>query len=220
VAAAWQARIASPIARWVLPVPGGPRNTTFSRAVTKSNVPRWAMVSQASGSPLLKPPQTGGELLKISVEMAPGGFLPRPHAHPRAEERFEVATGRIQLKTSGKSRIAEAGETVIVPRGAGHVWGNPFDDPATVMVTLRPALKMETFFETFFGLAQDGKFSKTTQLPSFLQTVMLIHEFRDDIGFPGIAGTATRGLAAVLAPLARARGYRSRYPQYSDADAP
>jgi quercetin dioxygenase-like cupin family protein len=163
---------------------------------------------------------TGGELLKISVEMAPGGFLPRPHAHPRAEERFEVATGRIQLKTSGKSRIAEAGETVIVPRGAGHVWGNPFDDPATVMVTLRPALKMETFFETFFGLAQDGKFSKTTQLPSFLQTVMLIHEFRDDIGFPGIAGTATRGLAAVLAPLARARGYRSRYPQYSDADAP
>lgn len=27
-------------------------------------------------------------------------------------------------------------------------------------------------------------------------------------------------LAALLAPLARARGYRSRYPQYSDPDAP
>ena len=88
---------------------------------------------------------TGGGLLKISLEMAPGGFLPRPHAHPRAEERFEVAAGRVQIKTSGRSRIAEAGETVIVPRGAGHVWGNPFDDPATVVVTLRPALKMETF---------------------------------------------------------------------------
>jgi hypothetical protein len=25
---AWQARIAIPVARWVLPVPGGPRNTT------------------------------------------------------------------------------------------------------------------------------------------------------------------------------------------------
>ena len=35
-----------PIARWVLPVPGGPRNTILSLAVTKSNVPRCAMVSR------------------------------------------------------------------------------------------------------------------------------------------------------------------------------
>lgn len=163
---------------------------------------------------------TGGDFLKVSLDMAPGGFLPRPHAHPRAEERFEVAAGRLEIKTSGRSRIAEAGETVIVPRGAGHVWGNPFDDPATVVVTLRPALRMETFFETFFGLASDGKFSTKTQLPSFLQTVVLFHEYRDDIGLPGFAGTATRGLAAVLAPLGRARGYRSQYPQYSAPDAP
>ncbi len=163
---------------------------------------------------------TGGDFLKISVEMAPGGSLPLPHAHPRAEERFQVTTGRIQIKTNGTSRIAEAGETVIVPRGAGHVWGNPFDDPATVAVVLSPALKMETFFETYFGLANDGKFSTRTQLPSFLQSVMLSHEYRDDIGFPGLAGIATRGLAAVLAPLARARGYRAHYPQYSAPDAP
>src|SRR5215831_21404034 len=38
--------MARPMARWVLPVPGGPRTTTFSRAVTKSRVPRWAMVSR------------------------------------------------------------------------------------------------------------------------------------------------------------------------------
>jgi hypothetical protein len=79
---------------------------------------------------------------------------------------------------------------------------------------------METFFETFFGLARDGKFNTKTQLPSFLQTVVLFHEFRDEIGAPGVAGTLSRGLLTVLAPLARARGYRSRYPQYSDADAP
>jgi quercetin dioxygenase-like cupin family protein len=163
---------------------------------------------------------TGGDFLKISMEMAPGGSLPRPHAHPRAEERFEVATGRIEIKTDGKSRIADAGETVLVPRGAGHVWGNPFDDPATVVVELRPALRLETFFETYFGLASDGKFSTRTQLPSFLQTVVLFHEFRDEIGGAGVAGTAARGLLAVLAPLARARGYRSVYPQYSAPDAP
>ena len=44
--AAWQARMAMPMARCVLPVPGGPRKTTLSLAVTKSRVPRWAMVSR------------------------------------------------------------------------------------------------------------------------------------------------------------------------------
>jgi len=43
---AWQARIASPVARWVLPVPGGPRSRTLSLAVTKSRVPRWLMRSR------------------------------------------------------------------------------------------------------------------------------------------------------------------------------
>ena len=33
------------MARWVLPVPGGPRNTTLSRAAMKSRAPRWAMTS-------------------------------------------------------------------------------------------------------------------------------------------------------------------------------
>ena len=45
---------------------------------------------------------TGGDFLKISMDMAPGGTLPRPaHAHPHAEERFEVAAGRIEMKIDG-----------------------------------------------------------------------------------------------------------------------
>ena len=105
-------------------------------------------------------------------------------------------------------------------RGADHIWGNPFDDPATVAVGLRPALKMETLFETLFGLANDGKLNPKTQMPSFLQLIVMAHEYRDDITLPGVAGVATRAVGAVLAPLARARGYRSRYPRYSSPDAP
>jgi hypothetical protein len=119
-----------------------------------------------------------------------------------------------------KSRIADAGETVIVPRGAGHVWGNPFDDPATVVITFRPALRVETFFETFFGLARDGKINPKTYFPSLLQTVVVLHEFRHEVRVPGVAGMAFGGLCAALAPLGRARGYRARYPQYSAPDAP
>jgi quercetin dioxygenase-like cupin family protein len=163
---------------------------------------------------------TGGDLLKISVEMAPGGAIGQTHVHPRAQEEFEVLSGRVQLKTARETRIAEAGESLIVPRGAAHFWGNPFDDPATVAVTLRPALKMETMFENLFGLDNDGKVNSNTQMPSFLQMMVMAHEYRDDITLPGVAGVATRGLGAVFAPLARARGYRARYPQYCDPDAP
>jgi quercetin dioxygenase-like cupin family protein len=163
---------------------------------------------------------TGGDLLKIRIEMAPGGTLGRPHVHPRAEEEFEVLSGRIQLKSSGTTRVAEAGESVIVPSGADHIWGNPFDDPATIAVAVRPALKLETFFETIFGLASDGKLNAKTQMPSFLQMVLIAHEYRDDVTLPGFTGMATRGLGAALAPVARARGYRGRYPQYSNPDSP
>ncbi len=162
---------------------------------------------------------TGGDLLKISIEMAPSGTLARPHVHPRAQEEFEVLSGRIQIKTDDEIRIAEAGESVVVPLGAAHVWGNPFGDPATITVSVRPALQLETFFETLFGLASDGKLNAKTQMPSFLQMVLLIHEYRHDVTLPGVAGVATRTLGAILAPLARARGYRGRYPRYSDPDA-
>lgn len=163
---------------------------------------------------------TGGEFLKLGLEMAPGGTLPRPHTHPRAEERFEVAAGRVQIITDGKPRVADAGETVVVPRGAGHVWGNPFDETAAVVVTVQPALKLETFFETWFGLARDGKVNARTQMPSFLQLVLVAHDFRAEMGAPGLFGLAIRGLAPAISPLARARGYRSTYPEYTSTDAP
>ena len=79
---------------------------------------------------------------------------------------------------------------MIVPSGADHILGNPFDDPATITVAVRPALKLETFFETIFGLASDGKLNTKTQMPNFLQTVLNTHEYRDDVTLPGFAGTA------------------------------
>ena len=156
---------------------------------------------------------TGGEKLRIAVEMAPGGALAGPHAHPRAEERFEITAGRVQMKRSGKTSVLEVGETVVVQAGEGHNWGNPFDEPAAIAVDLYPALRMETFFETLFGLASDGLINPRTKTPSFLQLALLLHDFRGDIHFPtGIAGAAVRGMAAVVTPLARARRYRSVYP--------
>jgi quercetin dioxygenase-like cupin family protein len=164
---------------------------------------------------------TGGKFLRVRLEVRPGGAIPNLHVHPVAQERFEVARGRLQIRLGKQSSVAAAGETVVVPSGIAHVWGNPFDEPAAVITDLRPALRLETFLETFFGLARDGKVDPKRNLPtSLLQAALLFHDYRAEIGLPGLAGVATRGVSAVLAPLARARGYRSHYPQYSDADSP
>ena len=164
---------------------------------------------------------TGGNLLRVRLEVPPGGAIPNLHVHRGAEERFAVAAGRLQIRRAKQTWVAKADETVIVPPGTAHVWGNPFDEPAALIAELRPALRADTFFETFFGLARYGKIDPKRNLPrSFLQLALLFHDYREEIGLPGIAGVAAPGMSAALAPLARARGYRSRYPQYSDPDSP
>jgi len=163
---------------------------------------------------------TGGGYLKMRIEMSPGGTLPKPHTHPSGPEEFEVVEGRVQMEISGRRRVAGTGETVVVPSRAGHFWANPFDEPAAVVVTLRPALNMETFFEMWFGLARDGRVDPNTQMPGFLQLMAIAHEYRDGIGQPGLLGYAIRGAAPMLARLARARGYLPRYPEYSDPGGP
>lgn len=164
---------------------------------------------------------TGGKCLRVRLDVRPGGSIPNLHVHPGAEECFEVAAGRLQIRKAREAWVAAAGETVFVPPGIAHVWGNPFDEPAAVIAYLRPALRAETFFETFFGLARDGKLDPVRNLPkSMLQAALLFHDYRAEMRLPGLPGAVVRGLSAAAAPVARARGYRSSYPQYSGPESP
>ena len=142
---------------------------------------------------------TGGKFLRIRLDVRPGGAIPNVHVHPAAEEQFAVAEGRLQVRRAKQAWVAKAGETVIVPPGTAHVWANPFDEPAAVIVDLRPALRAETFFETFFGLARDGKVDPKRNLPkSLLQTALMFHDYRAEIQLPGITGAGVRGLSGSL----------------------
>jgi quercetin dioxygenase-like cupin family protein len=164
---------------------------------------------------------SGGRLLRFRLDVAPGGNIPNLHVHPGAQERFEVADGRIQITRAKDTWVADAGETVLVPPGVAHVWGNPFDEPAVVIVDLEPALNAETMFETMFGLARDGQVDPVRNIPkSLLQIAALNEAYSPVVTLPGVAGAAMRAASALLAPIARARGYRSRYPQYSGPESP
>jgi quercetin dioxygenase-like cupin family protein len=161
-----------------------------------------------------------GAVLRMAFEMRPHAFIAGAHAHPKQEERFAVGAGRIRVTRGKQEWIAGTGDEVVVPRGTGHTWGNPFDEPAQVVIELRPALRAETYFETYFGLARDGRVNPKNGLPSLLQFALMLHEYRDEFAAPPPVGVLGAAVAAALSPIARARGYRARYGTYEDPNGP
>jgi quercetin dioxygenase-like cupin family protein len=124
---------------------------------------------------------TGGELLQADVIMKPHGFVAAEHVHPRQEERFEVLSGSVQFRVNGVKREVHAGEITVVPPRTPHVWWNDSDHEAHVLVDVRPALRFEEFFETFFGLAQAGKVDRKTGLPNPFVLALVMREFNQEI---------------------------------------
>lgn len=158
---------------------------------------------------------TAGELLELTLYLAPRGFIAAPHVHPKQEERFEVGGAPVMFRVAGKERLYQPGEVAVVPPGTPHVWWNPGDAESATLVQFRPALDAETFFETFFGLAADGKVGKSG-LPNPLQMAVLARAYKDEMALPPPAQWVLGPLSMLLAPVARAMGYRARYDRYSE----
>ena len=157
---------------------------------------------------------TGGELFEMSLYLAPKGFIAAAHVHPRQEERFEIAGAPVMFKVGGKQRLYQPGEVAVVPPGTPHVWWNPGTEEAATLVQFRPALDTETFFETFFGLAADGKVGRNG-LPNALQMMVLARAYNREMQLPPPAQWVLGPIAMLLAPIGRALGYQGRYELYS-----
>ena len=100
---------------------------------------------------------TNGELLQFDDYLNVGGNGPVEHIHTRQEERLEVVSGIMRAKVDGKEQDFKPGECAIIPAGVAHQWWNGGSEELHIRATFVPALKMERFLETFFGLARDGK---------------------------------------------------------------
>lgn len=161
---------------------------------------------------------TGGELLGCDLWLRPGATVALEHRHLLQEERFTVLAGTVAFSVGGVERTAGPGDEVTVPIGVAHRWGNTGDDEARVHVELRPALDTETFFETFFGLARDGKTS-AKGVPDLLQIAVAIRELGPSCPQPVKPPAAVqRVVFAVLAPIGRLLGRRAMYERYSSRD--
>ena len=158
---------------------------------------------------------TAGELLEMNLYLGASGFVAAEHVHPNQEERFEISGAPAMFRVGGVERLYQPGEVAVVPPGTPHTWWNPGDQEITTLIQFRPALDIETFFETFFGLARDGKVGRRNGLPNPLQMMVLARDYRRSLQLPRARQRVLYPIAVALAPIGRALGFRGRYDKYS-----
>ena len=153
---------------------------------------------------------TDGELLEIELELTPDGAVPGAHVHPEQEERFEVVEGTMAFRMGMKKVVAGPGDVVTVPAGKVHAFKNAGEQTAKVRVQVRPALAMETLFETTVALAEDGR-TTAKGMPRPLDLALFVREFQREVRAPFPPAPVVRAMLAPLAWIAARKGHGERY---------
>ena len=161
---------------------------------------------------------TSGEYVVVETLLQPGARVAAAHLHPYQTERFEVTEGTVGMKVGRKKIEAHPGEVVTVEPGVVHKFWNAGDGEARFVCKVSPALGFEELIETMFGLAADGKTSKSG-MPSPLRLAVIARHHFDDVRLPVIPHSLQRAALAMGAPLGRALGFRPVYEPSGEAEA-
>jgi mannose-6-phosphate isomerase-like protein (cupin superfamily) len=161
--------------------------------------------------------ETGGELLRIDSYNPPSAPLESEHVHPFQESGAEVISGSLRFHVGGEERSVKAGESITIPVDTPHHFWNDGEEVAHSVQWFKPALKIDRFFESYFGLAQDGKLNEEG-FPSFWQLALMVPYFGNEIRMPSPPWAAQRVIFGLLAPIGRMLGYRPEYPYPHDGD--
>jgi mannose-6-phosphate isomerase-like protein (cupin superfamily) len=154
---------------------------------------------------------TDGEVVVIDTTVAPEGFVAAEHIHPYQSERFEILSGEAEFKLGKEIVVARPGDVVMVEPGTPHRFRN-FSDREEIRfrTEVRPALSFETFLETMYGLASDGKTNKKG-LPNPFRLAVIMDEQFDLVRLPFPPAWMQRTGLAFGAPLGRLLGYEPTY---------
>jgi len=158
--------------------------------------------------------QTNDELLQIMYAVeAPETKPAIPlHIHLQCEERFEVVKGCLGVVLDSERRVLEAGDQVHIPPGTPHTFWNAGDDELRFITDVRPPGQLQTYWETVFGLAEDGKVDKNGR-PNLLQ-LAVVASLADSYA-PNVPIPVSKFIMKALGAFGRLLGYKARYPQYS-----
>jgi quercetin dioxygenase-like cupin family protein len=147
------------------------------------------------------------ELLEIETVNPPSSLREPEHVHPEQESGARVTSGSLRFSVDGVERTVHSGESITIPPNTPHHFWNDGDGDAHAVQWFRPALKTRAFFETLFALARAGELDERG-MPSLLQIAVMIPEFSREIRPTRPPWPVQRTVGALLAPVARRRGYR------------
>ena len=152
---------------------------------------------------------TGGEYVLIEAAVAPGGGV-ASHVHPYQTEEFEILSGSVEFRNGGDKRVASEGDSVTVEPGTIHRFENIGPDEARFTTKVSPALEFESFLETMFALAADGKTNKKG-MPNPVRMAVIANEYFDDVRAPHVPGALQKAALAAGAAVGRLVGYTPSY---------
>jgi Cupin domain len=141
------------------------------------------------------------------TSVAPGGFVAAAHVHPLRSERFEIIAGMAEFRVGNRTVTAVPGDVVMVAPGTPHRLRNAGPEELRFLTEVRPALGFETFLETMYGLAADGK-TNEKGLPNPLRLAAIMRDHLDLVRLPAFLQKAGLSLGA---PLGRLLGYQPTY---------
>jgi quercetin dioxygenase-like cupin family protein len=150
---------------------------------------------------------TDGALLRIETVNPPTGVAEPAHVHPRQESHAEVITGTLCFVVDGVQRGLRPGDAITIA-GVPHHFVNDGEEDAVAIQELRPALRTAEFFEVLFDLARRGELDEHG-MPSLLRLAVLAPAFADEIRVVSPPWPVQRVAFALLAPIARLRGYKT-----------
>ena len=146
--------------------------------------------------------QTNGQLLAFDLFLPPGGHVPAGHAHPTQEERFTVVAGQMRFRLGRHSLLAQPGETITIPAGTAHWFGNAGATIAHAQVEVRPALRMAELFESTEALGYATPGARFARLAGLARVVL---EFQREVAVPHVPAPLVKALLTPLAWLGRRR---------------
>jgi len=152
--------------------------------------------------------ETNGELLEYEAHVKPHGVAAYKHLHPHQEERHEVLSGVLEMTVAGRKERLSPGDVMVVPAGVHHKASS--DGEIHILSEFRPALRWEELFETWVGLARDGKINKRGY-PNPLQAAVLAREYEEEVRAAWPPLPVQKVLVAMLAPVGKLFGYRAPY---------
>ena len=154
--------------------------------------------------------ETGGEVFAFEVSAPADMVAPPAHLHA-GEERLEVLEGEVTVRANGRQEVLRAGEGLVWGPGVAHTWWNSGPGDLRLRAEFRPAGNVQSFFETYCGLAAEGRSDEKGQ-PPLLQVAASLPTWGMYLAGPPIL--AQRLLMAALRPVALLCGYRPRYERF------